>query len=291
MASVRERRIRNAQNFLHNRRLAVRLVGRAGIGPDDVVLEIGPGRGILTDALADRCAHLLTVEKDPEYVLWLRDRYRQQHNVSVFAGDFLDFPLPVTRYKVFANIPFNLTTRIVAKLTSGTSPPVESFLVVQREAAARFVGVPTQTLVSVQLSPWFSLSVMHAFRREDFKPVPSVDSVLLRMELRQHPALPISDRARFDNLTAALFSAWSPTVAAGLRRLLPHQAYLRLSPKLIARLEQRPGVTPVDDWLELFNALERMSSDVIWATLEERARILRTQQLSLRKEHRTRIHR
>lgn len=290
MASARERRIRYAQNFLHNRRLAVRLVGRSGIGPNDVVFEIGPGRGIITDALASRCAHLLAVEKDVEYARGLCERYREQRNVTIFAGDFLEFPLPLTRYKVFANTPFNITAQIVAKLTSGTSPPAESFLIVQREAGERFAGVPEETLVAIQLNPWFSLSIEHVFRRDDFKPLPGVDSVLLRIERRQDPALPASDRARFDDLTAALFAAWTPTVAAGLRSLMTWNEYRRLPPRLIGRLERRPSETMVDDWLELFDALAHMSSDEVWTRLGERARLLRTQQAALRKPHRTRIH-
>ncbi len=157
--SRRNRQIRFSQNFLHDRRLVEHLVDEAGLGPDDIVLEIGPGRGIITGALTRRCGYVLAVEKDQQQVVALQRRFRHEPRVTVFQADFLEFPLPATHYKVFASIPYNITTAIVAKLTSGVSPPADAFLIVQREAAASFTGVPVGTLVALELAPWFELSI------------------------------------------------------------------------------------------------------------------------------------
>ena len=140
MSSLRRRRIVYSQNYLRSPRLVDRLLDRSAISGDDLVIEIGPGRGVITERLAARCRQVIAVEKDPVLVEELRARFAQGGNVALFAADFLEFPLPLTSYKVFANIPFNITAAIVGKLTSGISPPSDAYLGMQREAADRFLG-------------------------------------------------------------------------------------------------------------------------------------------------------
>src|SRR5215213_7675673 len=184
MAQLRHHRIAYAQNFLCSPELVERLLDRSGIGPDDLVIEIGPGRGVITERLAARCRQVLAVEQDPDLAEELRVQFAHAPNVALFAGDFLGFPLPLTTYKVFANIPFNITAAIFGKLTSGNSPPVDAYLTVQREAADRFLGIPRQTLVAVLLQPWFQPTVVHRFLPVDFAPRPGVEVVLLRLRRR-----------------------------------------------------------------------------------------------------------
>jgi 16S rRNA A1518/A1519 N6-dimethyltransferase RsmA/KsgA/DIM1 with predicted DNA glycosylase/AP lyase activity len=75
-----------------------RLLNRSGIGADDLVIEIGPGRGVITERLAARCRQVLAVEQDPVLVEALRIQFAHAPNVVLFAGDFLNFPLPLTTY-------------------------------------------------------------------------------------------------------------------------------------------------------------------------------------------------
>ena len=134
--------VSHTQNFLHSPRLVERIVDLAGISREDLVGEIGPGRGIITAALIPRRDRVLALEKDSRYAERLTRRYADCPRVAIFAADALDVPLPVTPYKVVASIPYDITTAIVAKLTSGVSPPADAFLVMQREAADRVSGHP-----------------------------------------------------------------------------------------------------------------------------------------------------
>jgi len=214
-------RIVYSQNFLRSLQLVERLLDRSGIGADDLVIEIGPGRGVITERLAARCRQVLAVEQDPVLVEELRGHLAYAPNVALFAGDFLSFPLPLTTYKVFANIPFNITAAIVGKLTSGTSPPSDTYLAVQREAAARFMGMPQETLIAVLLKPWFEPTVVHRFRPNDFVPRPGVAVVLLRLRRREAPLVASRDAALFGDFAAYAFSAWQPTVREALAQFLP----------------------------------------------------------------------
>jgi 23S rRNA (adenine-N6)-dimethyltransferase len=285
-----QHRIAHSQNFLRSSQLVERLLEHSGIGADDLVIEIGPGRGVITERLAARCRQVLAVEQDPVLVEELRVQFAHAPNVALFAGDFLTFPLPLTTYKVFANIPFNITAAIVGKLTSGTSPPVDTYLAVQREAAARFMGTPQETLVAVLLKPWFEPTVVHRFQPTDFVPRPGVAVVLLRLHRRETPLVASREATLFGDFAAYVFTAWQPTVREALARILPR--------RLVADVERAAGVSvacPPSDiqftaWIALADAFRSVAGERIAAVEGARERLER-KQLQLQKVHRTRASR
>lgn len=189
MAKPLRKRIALAQHFLHNPHLASMLVRESGLAPTDTVVEIGPGQGILTAALGAVAGRVIAIEKDPALVARLRRRFRQQAQVEIRAGDFLTLPLDLDDYTVFANIPFNQTARIMHKLFDGPRPPRATHLVMQREAAHKFAGVPRETQCSLLLKPRFTVEIIRKLRRTDFNPPPSVEVVLLQMQQRDPPLL------------------------------------------------------------------------------------------------------
>ena len=287
MSSLRQHRIAYSQNFLRSARLVDRLLDRSGIGADDLVIEIGPGRGVITERLAARSRQVLAVEQDPNLVEELRARFASAGNVALFAGDFRSFPLPLTAYKVFANIPFNITAAIVGKLTSGTSPPIDAYLTVQREAAERFLGVPRQTLVAVLLQPWFEPTVVHRFRPTDFAPRPGVEVVLLRLRRRSVPLVAPGDAAFFGDFTAYVFSAWQPTVREALMLVLPKPDVADIERSTGSSLDRPPSAVPFASWLRLVAAFRASAGPRIVAVQGARDRLQR-QQAGLWKVHRTR---
>ena len=200
-----------AQNFIHSRRLAARLVERSSVTSDDTVVEIGPGKGILTRASARQCHHVIAVEKDPKLARQLGHDLSGS-NVTIFEADVLSVPLPATRYKVFANIPFNITSDIVTRLTQSMNPPDDAYLVMQREAGERFVGFPRQSLYALLLDPWFVRSIDYRFKRTDFVPIPRVDVVLLRFSKRGPPLVRPSEAQSYRDFVVHGFTAWQPTL-------------------------------------------------------------------------------
>src|SRR5215213_7151741 len=287
MAQLRHHRIAYAQNFLCNPELVERLLDRSGIGADDLVIEIGPGRGLITERLAARCRQVLAVEQDPVLVEELQGRFAHTSNVALFAGDFLSFPLPLTAYKVFANIPFNITAAIVGKLTSGTSPPSDTYLAVQREAAARFMGTPRETLVSVLLEPWFEPTVVHRFRPTDFIPRPGVAVVLLRLRRREAPLVASRDAALFGDFAAYAFSAWQSTVREALARILLRRLVVDVERAAGVSLACPPSDIPFTAWISLADAFRTVAGERIAAVEGSRERLNR-QQVHLEKVHPTR---
>lgn len=285
------RSVRYSQNFLRSPALARRLVATATIQADDLVIEIGPGRGVLTRALAERCRLVIAVEKDAELAHTLSSNLDDQRNVAIYEGDFLGLPLPLTTYKIFANIPFNTTAAIISKLTEDVNPPEEASLVLQREAAERFVGGDRSTLAALLIQPWFTTTVVHHFRTNDFVPPPRVDVVLLRFNKRGPPLVTAVERQLYRDFVTHGFTAWQATVRDAYRGVFSARDVRRFQSEGSVDLSLKPSALLFEQWLALFKCFSRTCSiqqRAVVAGAEER---LRRQQVGLSKEHRTRMHR
>jgi 23S rRNA (adenine-N6)-dimethyltransferase len=244
--------LRHSQNFLRDPALVRHLLDASTLNPEDTVYEIGPGRGVITDALARRCGRVIAVEKDPALARALRQRFADAAHVAVVDGDFLEHPLPDAPYKVFANVPFNVTAAVVTKLLAAPRPPEDSYLIVQREAAERFLGAPAETLYAALLKPWFEPSVLYRFARADFVPAPRVDVVLLRLRKRGPPLVPEEERRSYRDFVTHCFTARHRTIRGTLSPLLggprAHQLLARLrraTARLTVSRVDRPGTETV----------------------------------------------
>lgn len=172
--------IYGSQNFLTSRRLLERIVRKSTITKSDIVIEIGTGKGHLTEVLCRKASYVYSVEIDRKLYERAKERLRNVRNLKIICRDFMEYQLPNRKnYKVFANIPYYLTTGIVKKLTEDAHPPSEIWLVMEKGAAKRFLGVPTETKYSLRLKHKWKIEIVYFFNKEDFHPKPSVDSVLL----------------------------------------------------------------------------------------------------------------
>jgi 23S rRNA (adenine-N6)-dimethyltransferase len=201
-----------SQNFLTDRGLVSRLVRATTISPGDehtpgdLVVEIGPGRGILTAELLQRAGRVVAIEIDGRLCAQLRRRFAGQPRLQLIHGDFLSTPLPRGPWKVFASIPYAATSDIVRRLLEASNPPDDCWLVVQAEAAGKLVPQPRgNRLAALLYYPWWRASIVHRFRRSDFRPPPRVDSVLLRLERRAEPLVPGGQQRLYQDYAAFSF--------------------------------------------------------------------------------------
>jgi 23S rRNA (adenine-N6)-dimethyltransferase len=281
------RDIAHTQNFLTSARLVEQLVEQADIDTDDLVLEIGPGRGIITSALADRAGQVIAVEKDAALAKRLQRRFSGRQHVHIVSADILRIPLPRTPYKVFASLPFNATSDIMARLLAAATLPDDLHVIIQREAAERFSGAPRETLVAVLLKPWFEPSIVHKFRRSDFMPAPRVDVVMLRLRKRGPPLVVDADAQLFRDFVAYGFTAWQRSVADALESLLGRTHARQAVYETGLPLHTPPSLVPFACWLHLFEHLKANHRRRLAAQLAGAERRLRQQQHGLQKRHRT----
>ena len=204
-----------SQNFLTAPATISRILKLSGLNQSDHVIEIGPGKGNITRQLLRRCGSVSAVELDRGLFEKLSLKFENQANLRLFCGDFLQWRLPQTPYKVFANIPFCRTTEILRKLTKAPNPPEEAWLVVEKGAAKRFLGQPHETLASLQIKPFFQAEIRYYFRREDFHPAPSVDAVLLHLRRKAVPDVTGSERQAYRHFVS---ECWNNP--GGLHKLL-----------------------------------------------------------------------
>ena len=282
------RELVHSQNFLTSRRLVEQLVERAEIGPDDLVLEIGPGRGIITEALAGRAQRVVAVEKDATLAARLARRFDGNPTVSIVQADFLDVSLPREPFTVFASLPFNATSEIVSRLLGAAVVPDTLHLVVQREAAERYVGRPRESLVAVLLKPWFEPAIVHRFARQDFSPAPRVDVVMLRLRKRGPPLVDDGDARLFRDFVSYGFTAWRPSLASALEGLIGRPRARQVARDVQLPLEAPPSRVRFEVWLHLFEALRHGDRALLASRLAGAEQRLRLQQQRLVKTHRTR---
>src|SRR6476646_8114664 len=178
------------QHFLVDENI-LGVIGRlAELDPDDVVLEIGPGLGVLTRYLAHRVSRVLAVEIDRSLEPQLTDQLAGAANVDLVFGDALALDLAALRpppRKLVANLPYNVATPIVVESLQGL-PSIERWCVmVQREVADRFFAAPatkTYGAVSVLLQLAAERTGFHPVSRTVFRPRPNVDSALVAFRRR-----------------------------------------------------------------------------------------------------------
>ena len=236
-----ENRIQLAQNFLTNERLVRRLVAYSGITSVDTVIDIGAGRGIITAELARYAKRVIAIEMDRRLAGILRERFRHRMNVEIVECDFLEYRAPPkVDLKVFASIPYSRTAAIVRKLLDSMHP-VEAHLIMQREPARKFAGIPNETLFSLLAKPRFEFQIVHRLRRTDFHPIPEVDSVLLRIRRRETRCLELRSRTGIassgngDQKLGKRCLSWAEFVTFGFTRYKPN---LRLAFKNVFTYRQ-----------------------------------------------------
>jgi len=249
------RRADLSQHFLRKGATPARLVRSTSITSSDLVVEIGPGRGALTLPLAQRARKVIAVELDPFFVTYLRDLL--DGKTEIVHGDFLHTPLPRVAYKLLGNPPYTRTTDIIRRLHSTPNPPEDAWLILQREAAQRFVGMPyvDETLWSLRLKPWWHVEIVDRLHRHDFDPPPSVESVLIWFSHRTRPLLTERDTRVFRGITERSYGQGD--LRRGTRPWLTETQLRRLSRDLHFEINRNPSSLKFEHWLGLVRFITR----------------------------------
>ncbi len=177
------------QHWLHDLYSLRQMADAAHVGPGDTVLEIGPGLGTLTAELADRSRHVIAVEFDTELAAGLNARVPSE-NVEVIHQDILKFDLTKLppNYKVAANLPYYITSKIVRMLLESPNPPLESALLVQKEVAERMAAEPgDMSILAIAVQFYAEPTLGPVVLAELFTPPPKVNSQIIGLKRRTRP--------------------------------------------------------------------------------------------------------
>ncbi len=287
----KRRELWHSQNFIRHSELVRDLLAHTDIGTDDLVVEVGPGKGIITQELIKHARQVIAVEADEDLARVLRSSpLARQANFRLVVADFLAWPLPREPYKVFANIPFNRTAEIVDKLTRARCPPTDAFLIMQEAAAHRFIGLPYQkeSLKSILLKVEYEVTIVRSIPSSAFRPRPRVSIVLARFRRREHPLVPVDQIQAFRDFVVYVYTQWQPSVLEALRDVFtPAQRKIMAQQRGIGEL--KPSELTMDHWLVLFETYLVHATQGRKQTLHGSERRLKRQQGKIEKRHRTRV--
>jgi 16S rRNA (adenine1518-N6/adenine1519-N6)-dimethyltransferase len=245
------------QNFLVDRNIQRRIVEVADFRPGDEVLEVGPGRGALTEHLAEIADRLLLVELDDDLAEELEERFRDRpsvvvHHVNVLDLDLRDVSRDPAALRVIGNIPYNITAPILFKFLERPRPRDMVFMV-QREVADRIVAEPGSGeygALAVGVRSVATVERLLAVPRTAFRPVPRVDSTVIRIRPIDPSPLSLEEEKRLRRLTRAAFQ-WR---RKQLQKILRDHPDLACTREEVRRIEEELG-------LELIRRPESLSPE------------------------------
>lgn len=212
------------QNFLKDPHFLDKIVAAAGVGPQDRVLEIGPGLGHLTRVLAERAQQVLALELDDRLIPCLRSTFDGVHSVDIVQCDALAYPfenLPGT-WKVVANLPYYISTPIIQRLLNCRDKFSTITLLLQKEVAARIASPPggkEYGYLSVLVQLYAEPKIEFLVPAGAFTPIPEVDSSVITLMVRDHPAISKTNTGFLMRLVKAAFSQRRKTLKNSLKQL------------------------------------------------------------------------
>jgi 23S rRNA (adenine-N6)-dimethyltransferase len=250
------RRRTHSQNFLRSHGLVRTLVRDAKVGADDIVIEPGAGTGVITAELAKRARRVVAIELDPDWARRLEERFADVPNVEVRHEDFFEYGLPRAAYRVFANIPLGVTTRLLRHLLHDPRrAPARADLIVQLEVARKHSRARAPNALTASWQPWYELELVRRIPAQAFRPVPRVDAALLAITKRTEPLLEPAERGAFAAFVDAAFAG--RTVWEGLRRVLTANQVKQLRRHSGLPADAAPASLTVADWVALYEGARR----------------------------------
>ena len=216
------------QNFLIDSTVCPRMAEAAVCSPEDGVLEIGPGIGVLTAQLGLRAKKVVAVELDKRLLPVLEETLGEFDNIEVVNGDVLKLDLAslieekfadCKRVSVCANLPYYITSPVIMRLLEERLPLSQIVVMVQKEAAERLcaaVGTREAGAVTVAVQYYAEAEKLFSVGRNCFVPSPNVDSAVMRLAVREQPEFPVKDEKFFFKLVKAAFAQRRKTAQNGI---------------------------------------------------------------------------
>lgn len=214
------------QNFLVDQNVIEKIIQAADIRPDDAVLEIGPGRGALTEHLAAHAGRLVLIEFDHALAAYHRERHKENDRVTVIDADVLKVDLAAIlsqapgKWNVVANLPYNISTEVLFRLLEVHDRLSRMTLMLQKEVGDRLASAPDCSeygVTTVLLGLWFDIRRSFIVPPGCFHPRPKIDSAILNFSPLPEPRAVVGNEVLFRSVVKAAFSMRRKTLANCLK--------------------------------------------------------------------------
>ncbi len=259
------------QHFLIDEEVLKLITSAAELTPADVIMEIGPGLGVLTRELAGQVGRVIAIELDNKLASILRKTLTSFNNVTIVNEDILQIDpaallqeqrmrFPPTMgsslsYKVVANLPYYITSPVLRHFLEASVKPETMVLMVQKEVAEAIVAGPGQaSLLSISVQFYGEPGIISYVPAQCFYPVPEVDSAILRVKVCPQPAVAVADTRSFFTLVRAGFTASRKQIGNSLAQGLglPKTEVLPLLGEANIEVQRRAETLTLEEWARLW---------------------------------------
>ncbi|MDD4900081.1 MAG: 16S rRNA (adenine(1518)-N(6)/adenine(1519)-N(6))-dimethyltransferase RsmA [Candidatus Omnitrophica bacterium] len=219
------------QNFLIDRNIRKKIVSACDFSPEDVILEIGPGRGELTAEIAQQVKKVFAVEIDHHLCAQLKGRFCDEKKIEIIHADILKFDLNKLKpqnkkIKIVGNIPYYISTPIIEYIIERRGRIASAYLTVQKEFAGRIVSGPGSKefgALSCFVQYYLKPEIVFDIKKGSFFPVPKVASSFLKLEVRSAPAVKVEDEEYFFKIIRSAFNQRRKILRNSLAKILSEE--------------------------------------------------------------------
>jgi len=255
------------QHFLNSEGALRQIIEAGEVKKNDTVLEIGPGRGVLTSALLKTGAKVVAIEKDHELIHFLQEKFGPEissKQLTLIENDILNFDsshysLHVTRYKVIANIPYYLTGQIFRKFLETKSQPERMVLLVQKEVADRIIARDKkESLLSVSVKAYGEPKRIAVVKARSFIPPPNVDSAIILIENISRKMFAEINETNFFKIVHLGFAHKRKQLIGNLSHSFKREELEKIFEKIGLNFKIRAEDLTLADWTKLTQKLENV---------------------------------
>jgi 16S rRNA (adenine1518-N6/adenine1519-N6)-dimethyltransferase len=261
------------QNFLIDKNILNKIITASDLKATDVILEVGPGLGTLTQELSKKAKRVIAVEKDKTMIEILKETLFDFKNTQIVQGDILKIEnwdlienckLKIENYKVIANIPYYLTSPLIRKFLESENPPEEIVLMLQKEVAQRICSKPPDmSLLAVSVQFYADAKIISNVSKNCFWPAPKIDSAIIKITPRGQTSRPtggLTSTDLFFKIVKAGFSQPRKQLVNNLAGLKDLNGVKLTKDKISEWLlennlssNQRAETLSISDWINLTN--------------------------------------
>ncbi len=255
------------QNFLKSEPALRMMVESGDIQADDIILEIGPGKGVLTARLLEKAGKVIAIEKDTDLVEILKERFKDEikdEKLEIIEGDCLEFDphdhkLKKGSYKLIANIPYNITGAIIRKFLSEVPSPSAMILLVQKEVAERIVARDSkESILSLSVKAYATPHYMMKVGKRFFSPAPKVDSAIVAIIGISHDHFKTKDEEEaFFAVIRASFAHKRKVVRKNLEDILGKEQIAEIFTDLSIPIDARAEDLSFETFLAMSRELQK----------------------------------
>ncbi len=256
------------QHFLTDKSVLNRILSSAELTPDDFVVEVGPGLGVLTKELAKRAGRVVAVEADAKLASALLQMI-PLHNVRIINADILQTApaellkttqgISASRYKVVANLPYYIASPVLRYFLESPVKPCWMVVMLQKEVGEAIVAQPGEmSLLAISVQFYGKPVIVDYVSARSFYPPPKVDSVILRIDVYEQPAVEVADTGDFFEVVRAGFCAPRKQLRNALAQgmsLLPLEAAALLE-KAEINPQRRAETLSLQEWAKLCKVVD-----------------------------------